>query len=53
MTHVRVSKINSTFNVPSNYQTYRAGRGGGAVKSKQTKFSNMEVLFVYINPNIE
>lgn len=23
------------------------------IKSKQTKFSNMEVLFIYINPNIE
>lgn len=29
------------------------GEGGGAIKSKQTKFSNMEVLFIYINPNIE
>lgn len=33
--------------------TKPTGQGGGAIKSKQTKLSNMEVLFIYINPNIE
>lgn len=37
----------------TSLQTTKPTGGGGAIKSKQTKFLNMEVLFIYINPNIE
>lgn len=37
----------------TSLQTTKPTGGGGAIKSKQTKFLNMEVLFIYINTNIE